>query len=149
MLVSTWYSYRVFLYIYSMKFLAIVICCIILVSCKESVPQLTAAITNADSLAINYFKGDGSMDSVVAVKIIADKNKMNQLAKLAGGSTTENFNCGFDGSLHFFKNNQVIQDIQFRMNDAACAHFSFKLQGKLYSIALSAEAKDLLLSLKK
>ena len=119
------------------------------ISCNESVTKLTEKITGADSLAINYFKGDGTMDSVIAVKIIADKNKINQLAKLAGGHTTKNSNCGFDGSLHFFKNNQVIQDIQFRMNDTECAHFSFKLEGKLYSTELPDEAKALLQSLKK
>lgn len=149
MLVSTWYSYRVFLYIYIMKFLAIVICCIFFISCKESVTKLTEKVTGADSLAINYFKGDGTMDTVVTVKIISDKAKINQLATLAGGHTTQNFNCGFDGSLHFFKNSQVIQDIQFRMTDAQCAHFSFILEGKLYNTELSAEAKALLLSLKK
>jgi hypothetical protein len=132
-----------------MKFLVPVICCLIFISCKESVTQLTEKVTGADSLAINYFKGDGTMDTVVAVRIIADKNKISQLAKLAGGHTIQNSNCGFDGSLHFFKNNQVIQDIQFRMNDAQCAHFSFKLEGKLYNTELSPEAKELLLLLKK
>ena len=132
-----------------MKYLIVVITCLFFVACKESVPQLTEKITNADSLAINYFKGDGSMDTVVAVKIIADKNKINQLAKIAGGHTTEIFNCGYDGSLHFFKNNRVIQDIDFRMNDPKCTHFSFTMEGKLYSTELSTEAKELILSLKK
>jgi hypothetical protein len=100
-------------------------------------------------MAINYFKGDGTMDTVVAVQITADKNKINQLAKMAGGNTTENTNCGFDGSLHFFKSNQVIQDIQFRMNDTQCAHFVFTLDGKLYSTELTADAKALIMSLKK
>jgi hypothetical protein len=100
-------------------------------------------------MAINYFKGDGTMDTVVAVKIISDKNKMNQLAKMAGGTVTDNSNCGFDGSLHFFKNNQVIQDISFRINDSKCSHFSFKLDGKLYFTELSPEAKDMILSFKK
>lgn len=100
-------------------------------------------------MAINYFKGDGTMDTVVAVKIISDKSKITQLAKIAGGTVTANNNCGFDGSLHFFKNNQVIQDISFRMYDPECNHFSFKLDGKLYCTQLKAETKDFILSLKK
>jgi len=100
-------------------------------------------------MAINYFKGDGTMDTVVAVKIIADKNKMNQLAKIAGSTVIKNGNCGFDGSLHFFKNNQVIQDISFRLNDAACMQFSFKLDGKLYFTELTSDAKNLIQSFKK
>ena len=100
-------------------------------------------------MAINYFKGDGSMDTVVAVKIIADKNKMNQLAKMAGGTVADNGNCGFDGSLHFFKNNQVIQDISFRMNDPKCSQFTFRLDGKVYYTQLSTAAKELIVSFKK
>ena len=132
-----------------MKYFYTALACLFFVSCKEAVPALTKKIADADSLAINYYKGDGSMDTVVAVKIIADKNTIHNLAKMAGASVTENFKCGYDGSLHFFKSNQVIQDIDFRMNDAACAHYSCTLNGKLNSTALSAEAKDLLLSLKK
>lgn len=132
-----------------MKYLILIICSIIFISCKQSVPQLTEKITNADSMAINYFKGDGTMDTVVAVKIIADKNKLNQLAKLAAGSVVENGNCGFDGSLHFFKGNQVIQDINFRITDSKCNQFTFRLGGKVYFTQLTTEAKELIESFKK
>jgi len=100
-------------------------------------------------MAINYFKGDGTMDTVVAVKIISDKKKLNQLAKLAAGSVVENGNCGFDGSLHFFKGNQVIQDLNFRMNDSKCNQFTFRLGGKVYFTQLNSEAKELIESFKK
>jgi hypothetical protein len=132
-----------------MKYLIVIISSIIFISCKQSIPQLSEKITNADSMAINFFKGDGSMDTVVTVKIISDKNKINQLAKIAGGTVTDNSNCGYDGSVHFFKNNQVIQDISFRMNDPECNHFSFKLDGKIYSTQLTPETKEIILSLKK
>lgn len=99
-------------------------------------------------MAINWYKGDGSMDTVTAVKIIKDKNSINQLAKLAGGNVTETRSCGYDGSLHFFKLDKVIQDIHFRMNDENCLHFDFVLDGKRYSTALNADAKKLLQSLR-
>lgn len=99
-------------------------------------------------MAINWFKGDGSMDTVVAVKIIRDKNSINQLAKLAGGNVNSKTNCGYDGSLHFFKMDKVIQDIRFRMNDENCLHFEFVLEGKPYSTGLNAEARTLLQSLR-
>ena len=99
-------------------------------------------------MAINWFKGDGSMDTVTAVKIIKDRNTINQLAKIAGGDVTETHNCGYDGSLHFFKMDKVIQDIRFRMNDAQCLHFDFVLDGKRYSTGLNADAKTLLQSLR-
>jgi hypothetical protein len=132
-----------------MKYFTLIIIAILFTSCKNAVTQLTAKVVDADSMAINYFKGDGSMDTVVAVKIIRNKEQVNQLAKMAGGTITDNFKCGYDGSLHFFKMSKVIQDIDFRMNDVQCMHFSFMLEGKLYATALSPEAKQLLESLRK
>ena len=44
----------------------------------------------------------------------------------------------------FFKKNMVVQDIDFRMNDAACMYFTFKQDGKTAATALSPEAKKLL-----
>lgn len=88
------------------------------------------------------------MDTVVAVKIIKDKAAINQLAKLAGGYTTANKSCGFDGTLHFFKMDKVIQDIEFRMNDEQCSYFTFMLEGVAYKTELNADAKKLLQSMK-
>lgn len=99
-------------------------------------------------MAINWFKGDGSMDTVVAVKIIKDKNAINRLAKLTAGYVTENKNCGYDGSLHFFKMDKVIQDIHFRMNDKQCNNFYFVFNGQAYTTELDAEAKTRLQSLR-
>lgn len=85
------------------------------------------------------------MDTVVAVKIVRDKQKIDKLADYVGKRSAErNFKCGYDGSLHFFKMNQVIQDIDFRMNDADCMYFFFSQQGKFEATALSEDAKELI-----
>lgn len=119
-------------------------------ACNTSNEKLKERIVNSDSVAINYFKGDGSMDTVVEVKIIRDKKTINELATLiAAKKNSANFKCGYDGSLHFFKMNSVIQDIDFKMNDADCMHFSFSQEGKPMATKLSAEAKQLLESLRK
>lgn len=132
-----------------MKYLAAILISLSFISCTQSVTKLSAKIADSDSMAINYFKGDGSMDTVIAVKIISKKAQINQLAKMAGGHTTDNYKCGYDGSAHFFKMGKVIQDIDFRMNDVQCMHFSFMLDGKFYATDLSPEAKQLLISLRK
>ncbi len=130
--------------------LVLLIVIIGLFACNNTNEKLKERITNSDSVAINYFKGDGSIDTVVAVKIIRDKNAINELATLiAAKKTSGNFKCGYDGSLHFFKMNSVIQDIDFKMNDADCMHFSFSQEGKPMATKLSAEAKQLLESLRK
>ena len=106
-------------------------------------------VTDADSVAINFFKGDGSMDSVHRVLVIKNKKTIEGLASQIESKQLAIQNCGYDGSLHFFKNDIVVQDVSFRMNAADCMHFIFSLKGKIYSTRLSAAAKELLQSLNK
>lgn len=123
---------------------------VVLTACNRPNAKIKERISNADSVAINYFKGDGTMDTVIAVKILRDKKIMDQLSSLISASSTEaNIKCGYDGSLHFFKKNIVVQDIDCRMNDAECMYFSFKQQGKPAATVLSPQAKQLLESIKK
>ena len=123
---------------------------LIILSCNQSNELIKEQINYSDSVAINYFKGDGTMDTVVAVKIIKDPKIINQLADFVAQKNKDlNYSCGFDGSLHFFKMNKVIQDVNFGMNAAGCSYFSFTLQGKNQSTELSAAAKELIVSLKR
>lgn len=118
-------------------------------ACNNTDKTLRDRVINADSVAINYFKGDGKMDSVTAVKIIRDKQRIEQLANyISEKSTEKNAVCGFDGSIHFFQFNQVVQDIDFRMNDNSCMYFFYFLSGKHKASKLSAEAKAFIISLK-
>jgi hypothetical protein len=122
---------------------------LVLLSCNNTNKAFTEKVKDADSVAINYFKGDGSMDSVVAVKIIKDKQQLEKLTAFIASPGTENYKCGYDGSLHYFKKGMVLQDVDFRMNDVQCMHFSFVLNGELFAAKLSAEAKQLLESVRK
>lgn len=90
------------------------------------------------------------MDTVVAVKIIRDKKVIENLSALICAALAKpSIKCGYDGSLHFFKNNMVVKDIDFRFNDAACRYFTFKQSGKLTASVLSAEAQKLLESIRQ
>ncbi len=138
-------------YIYGMKkILTFIILSVLFISCNKTGKQLKERIANADSVAINYFKGDGTMDTVIAVKIIRDKQTLDELTNILTASTA-NFtnNCGVDGSIHFFKKDMVVQDIDFRMNKEDCRQFSFLMNGKTVATALSAEAKKMLEVIKK
>ncbi len=89
------------------------------------------------------------MDSVVKVIILRDKKQVEQLGNYIESSTTKQYKCGYDGSLHFFKKDAVLKDVDFRMNDAQCMHFSFVMNDNIYSTQLSAEAKAFLENIKK
>lgn len=117
--------------------------------CDQTTKQLKEKIINADSVAINYFKGDGTMDTVVAVKIIKDKKTIEQLTGLiTGSSTAVKDNCGYDGSVHFFKNDAVVQDVFFSSNKEECSQFVFVLNGKKEATGLGTEAKKVLAEIK-
>jgi uncharacterized GH25 family protein len=123
---------------------------LIILSCNQSNALIKEQINHSDSVAINYFKGDGTMDTVVAVKIIKDPKIINQLADFVAQKNKDlDYSCGFDGSLHFFKMNKVIQDVNFGINAAGCQYFYFILKGKSQGTELSAAAKELIVSLKK
>jgi len=125
--------------------LLIVSLVIVLTACNKPNKKIKERISGADSVAINYFKGDGTMDSVVKVKIIKDKKTLDELTALISASSAQpGVTCGYDGSLHFFKKNVVLQDVDFRMNNAACMVFTFKQEGKSEATVLSPEAKELL-----
>ncbi len=123
---------------------------IVTVSCTHSNEAINQRISNSDSVAINYFKGDGTMDTVVAVTIIRDQQTINQLSNFISQTNAKmNYGCGLDGSMHFFKMNKVIQDINFGMNTTGCTYFSFVLNGKSQATNLSVAAKELIASIRK
>ena len=122
----------------------------IISSCNQSNDLIKEQIIHSDSVAINYFKGDGTMDSVVLVKIIKDQKIIDQLTDFVSQNNRKmNYSCGVDGFLHFFKMNKVIQDVNFGMNESGCSYFSFTLQGKMQATELSSGAKELIVSLRK
>jgi hypothetical protein len=130
--------------------LMIIFSAILFFSCKHSNKELKERLVLSDSVAINFFKGDGTMDTVVTVKMIKDKNIVNQLSSfIAEDITKEKVNCGYDGSLHFFKTDMVLQDIYFRINNDNCSQFTYSFNRKRGAGNLSAAAKKLLLQLKQ
>ncbi|MCW3092047.1 MAG: hypothetical protein JWP81_3116 [Ferruginibacter sp.] len=145
------YPANAFDYLYRMKNkVYTIVMALALLACNHSNKEIKERLTNSDSMAINYFKGDGTMDTVMAVKIIRDKQQLEQLVGYISGRSVEaNMKCGYDGSLHFFKMNQVIQDVDFRMNQDGCMQFSFSQYGKPHATALSESAKELINSFRK
>lgn len=132
-----------------MKTILALLLVLVLFACNNTNKAFIEKVTDADSVAINYYTGNGRMDTVVAVKVLRSKEQMAQLTQFIGKKPTDHYKCGYDGSLHYFKRGVVLQDVDFRMNDAQCMHFSFLLNGELYSTALSAEARQLLESVRK
>jgi hypothetical protein len=125
--------------------LTVVVVTMFFLSCSKKDKALHTHISNADSVAINFFKGDGTMDTVIAVKIIRDKNTMAQLAAMVSQDKVNSLNkCGIDGSLHFFKQDRVIQDVDFSYTNQQCPYFFYAFKGKKTCSRLPAAAAVLL-----
>lgn len=134
-----------------MKYLSLLIAvAAIAVSCNKAGKQLKERIVNSDSIAINFFKGDGTMDTVEAVRIIRDRKTIDELtnAVTESGKSLAG-KCGVDGSLHFFKMNQVIQDVDFSLKEeGGCNQFIFLQSGHYNATAVGTEAGEILRQLK-
>ena len=118
---------------------------IVVTGCNNTARQLRQTISGADSIAINYYKGDGKMDTVTAVKIVRDKKLIDDISALMTESSVSAQNkCGYDGSIHFFKNDKVIQDVFFNSSTEDCRMFVFALKGKDVATGLDDKAKEFL-----
>jgi hypothetical protein len=131
-----------------MKYLFTAVLALGLFSCNKPT-GIKDVIAGADSVAINFFKGDGTADSVTNMVMLKDKNQFSQLANFVEGDKTAASKCGFDGSIHIFKRDLVLQDIDFSFNNAECMHFSFILNSKAFNTQLSPEALQFIKSLNK
>ncbi|MBL0356190.1 MAG: hypothetical protein IPP72_04580 [Chitinophagaceae bacterium] len=131
-------------------FLILIIALLVAVGCKRLPKEFHESLAGSDSVVINFFRGDGTMDTVVAVKIIRDKAAIENLtAFITAVPASVKNNCGYDGSIHYFKNNMVIQDVDFRMQKDDCTQFTFILEGKKEATSLSINAGAFLTTLKK
>jgi hypothetical protein len=119
-----------------------------LFSCNQPT-GIKEAIVNADSVAINFFKGDGTAEVVTNMVMLKDKGQMSQLAGFVESGKAAQYQCGFDGSIHIFKRDVALQDIDFSMNNAQCMHFSFLLNNTIFRTKLSTEALQFIKSLNK
>lgn len=133
-----------------MKYIIVVLLVsIIYPACTNSAKQFIDKYAGADSIAINFFKTDGQMDTVTAVKIIRDKKTIEEItALIAGGKAAVNNKCTYEGSIHFFKNDRVVQDVFFNGSNKACRQFLFRLNGKDEATELDDKAKAYLLRLR-
>lgn len=133
-----------------MKIYVAIIIILVAASCNNVHQPTRTLLENTDSIAINYFTGDGKMDSVTKLYIIKDKIAIANIVQHATASVfTNKKTCGYDGSLHFFKSNRVVLDIWFKKNDPLCNAFEFVYNGKLVHTKLTSEMATMLHSFQK
>ncbi len=122
-----------------------VVLSLLVLSCSRPVSGMEELLTGSDSVAVNVFTGSGKMDTVVRVLICREQPVINALAKAISAASAERQpHCGVDGSLHFFKNNQVLMDVYYRLPEGNCRQFSFTYKGEPQASKLSDSASALI-----
>jgi hypothetical protein len=114
-------------------------------SCKQS--AIKRNFSSADSLVI-HFK-DEQAGVVTKTVQTAESKAINRMIEFIDKKETEKFNCGYDGKMFFYNKGQKIQEVDFKMKNDSCNHFTFLLDGNLISTKMSGEAIDFLNALEQ
>ena len=129
-----------------MKFYVFIACTFVLFSsCQHS--AIKQNFSSADSLVI-HFKDEQA--GVVTKTVQTTESKaINRMIEFIDAKETEQFKCGYDGKMFFYTKGQKIQEVDFKMKNDSCNHFSFLLNGKMISTKMNNEAIDFLDALEK
>jgi len=124
----------------SFLFLVIIFC-----SCRQS--AIEQNFSSADSLVI-HFK-DEQAGIVTKTVETTEAPALRKMIGFIDAPETEQFKCGYDGKMFFFRMGEQMQEVDFKMKNDSCRHFSFLLNGKLTSTKMNNEAADFLDALEK
>lgn len=145
-LVSRPVSSQVFITFISMKgYVCFLLVIFIFCSCEQT--AIKQSFSSADSLVI-HFKNEQAGIVTKTVET-AESKAIRKVIGFIEAQETEHFKCGYDGKMFFFSKGQQLQEVDFKMSDESCNHFSFLLHGKLMSTRMNNEAVDFLSALEK
>ena len=99
-------------------------------SCAQPDKAWRERLVNIDSVAINFFAGNGSMDSVVGVTVVRDAATIDSIRQwiTAEQAKPSNEPCGPQASMHFFGMGKVMHDAEWGI--ASCGLVQYRWQGQ-------------------
>ena len=102
-------------------------------------------LSGVDSVVIQYyFPGTDSISKTITT---TQEAALKKLVGFTASKETENFKCGYDGNMIFYKDSQLTLPIVFKYREKSCRHFVMEIDGKIISTRLSGEAADFFTSL--
>jgi hypothetical protein len=126
-----------------MKHIICIATAVLLISCGHS--ALVSPLEGSDSVSVQFTQpGTGS-----PVKVVESNNDyaLQDLLRFADGEQTEQFSCGHDGYIIFYKKGIQTGDIAFNYTTKDCQHFLHRVNGKITTTKMSYEAIDFLKAL--
>jgi hypothetical protein len=114
-------------------------------SCKQS--AIRQSFSSADSLVI-HFKNEQAGEITKTVQTPESK-AIRRIVEFMDAKEIAIPECGFDGKMFFYNKGQRIQEVDFKMKNDSCNHFTFLLNGNQIATKMSSEAVDFLDALEK
>jgi hypothetical protein len=114
-------------------------------SCNQS--AIEQNFSSADSLVV-HFK-DEQAGTITKTVQTADPKAIKRIIEFIDAKETALFECGYDGKMFFYSKGQRMQEVDFKMKNDSCNHFTFFLNEKRIATKMSGEAVDFLDALEK
>jgi hypothetical protein len=118
---------------------------IVLASCSGSGYGVNKQLEGADSLVITF--NAPNSDSIIKTVSTTEVKAIEKLSGFLKGSQTEQFKCGYDGNLVFYKQGKELLPVIFKYNEEGCRHFLFEIDNKVVSTKMSTEGESFFKSL--
>lgn len=116
---------------------------LLLVSCSNS--PLVSHLENSDSLVVKFTqRGDSLTTRTTSTN---EEHAIQTMLQFTDGEKTEEFKCGYDGNILFYKKGTLAADIAFNFTGDGCHHFLHDVKGKLVATKMNNEAVDFLIAL--
>ena len=126
-----------------MRYFLSLISILCLISCGHS--PLVSHLEGSDSVAV-IFKQPVT-EAVIKVVGTAKPYAIKDLLTYTGARQTEQFKCGYDGEIIFYKKGIAAGQVSFNYKTNGCHHFLINNNGKLTATEMSNQAVDLLKAL--
>lgn len=116
---------------------------ILLISCSNS--PLVSHLEDSDSLVVKFNQRGDSLQTTATST--TEPHAIQTMLQFADGAETEQFKCGYDGNILFYKKGSLAADISFNFTGDGCHHFLHQANGKLVATKMNNQAVDFLISL--
>ena len=126
-----------------MKLILFFAAAILFISCSNS--ALVSHLEDSDSLVVKFNQHSDSLKT--RATSTTETHAIQTMLQFTDGEETEQFKCGYDGNILFYKKGSVAADISFNFSGDGCHHFLHEANGKLVATKMSNEGFDFLIAL--
>jgi hypothetical protein len=127
-----------------MKWIMITVLAVSLISCNQS--AVDEKLEATDSVMVQFFNEDGMIYNAVTC---TERSAINKLRSFMDNRSVTPMKCGSSGKIQFFGKGQLLLDANYHLITSDCRYFSYAIDGKQKSVAMSNEAADFIGSLKQ